>query len=165
MPPHHPVLGHLQLMGGIMSKLPKDVHGHVLPHQIKLELPDLGPVFYIDPWPFGPPMLAVTAPDQAYQITQAHSLPKYHALRDYMRPVTGGNDMITMEGMEWRRWRNIFNPGFKSSHVMTLIPEMMKEISTFCQVLRGLATTHEIFSMDQIATRLSLDIIGRLTLY
>lgn len=165
MPPHHPVLGHLQLVSGIMSKLPKDVHGHVLPHQIKLKVLDLGPVFYIDTWPFGPPMLVITAPDLAYQITQAHSLPKFHTLRDYMRPMTGGNDIITMEGGEWKKWRNMFNPGFKSSHLMTLVPEMVNEISTFCEVLRGLARKHEIFSMDHVATRLSLDIIGRVVLY
>lgn len=165
MPPHHPVLGHLQLMSEITSKLPTDIHGHVLPHQIKLQFLDLGPVFYLDPWPFGPPMLVITAPDQAYQITQAHSLPKFHALRDYMRPVTGGNDLITMEGSKWKKWRNIFNPGFKSGHLMTLVPEMINEISTFCEVLRGLAITHEIFSMDSVATKLSFDIIGRVTLY
>jgi sterigmatocystin biosynthesis cytochrome P450 monooxygenase len=148
-----------------MSKLPKDIHGHVLPHQIRLKLPDLDPVFYIDTWPFGPPMLVITAPDQAYQITQAHSLPKFHALRDYMRPMTGGNDMITMEGKEWKTWRNVFKSGFSSGHLMTLVPTMIDEMSTFCAVLRDLARKHETFSMDQVATGLSLDIIGRVVLY
>jgi sterigmatocystin biosynthesis cytochrome P450 monooxygenase len=148
-----------------MSKLLKDVHGHVLPYQIRLKLPDLGPVFYIDTWPFGPPMLVITAPDQAYQITQAHSLPKFHALRDYMRPMTGGNDMITMEGKEWKKWRNMFKFGFSSGHLMTQVPEMVNEVSTFCEILRDLARKQETFSMDKVATRLSLDIIGRVTLY
>ena len=165
MPPHHPVFGHLQLVAKIMSSLPADVHGHVLPHQIKLKLPDLGPVFYVDTWPFGPAMLVVTAPEQAYQITQVQSLPKFRALADYMRPVTGGNDMITLEGNEWKKWRSIFNPGFKSGHLITLLPEMVKEVSTFCNILRDLAGNNRIFSMDQVATRLSLDIIGRVVLY
>lgn len=164
MPPHHPVFGQLQLLGEVMSKLPQDVHGHVLPHQIKLKFPDLGPAFYIDTWPFGPQMLAVTAPDQAYQITQAHSLPKFHALRDYMRPMTGGNDMIAMEGKEWRTWRNVFQPGFKSGHLMKLVPEMVNEMSIFCDILRDLAKKQEIFLMDLVATKLTLDIIGRVAL-
>ena len=165
MPPHHPILGHLQYMAGIMSELPKDIHGHVLPHQIKLKLPDLGPIFYVDTWPFGYPMLVITAPDQAYQITQAHSLPKFHALRDYMRPMTGGNDMITMEGKEWKKWRRVFQPGFKSGHLMTLVPKIVDEMSIFCNILRDLARKQEIFLMDQVATNLSLDIIGRVALY
>ncbi|KAL2045339.1 hypothetical protein N7G274_002422 [Stereocaulon virgatum] len=164
MPPHHPIFGHLRLVGGIMTKLPKDVHGHVLPHQIRLTLPDLGPVFYIDTWPFGPPMLVIAASDQAYQITQVHSLPKFYALRDYMRPMTGGSDLITLEGEEWKRWRSIFKPGFKNSHLMALVPEMVNEISTFCEVLRDLARRQRIFSMDHVATRLTLDIIGRVVL-
>ncbi|KAI9706860.1 MAG: hypothetical protein M1820_004639 [Bogoriella megaspora] len=59
MPPHHPLLGHLFIVGGIMAKLPSDVHGHVLPHQIVKLFSDVGPVFYVDTWPFGPPMLVV----------------------------------------------------------------------------------------------------------
>lgn len=165
MPPHHPIFGHLQLVAGIMSSLPSDIHGHVLPHQIKLRLPGLSPVFYIDTWPFGPPMLVITAPDQAHQVTQSHSLPKFHALRDYMRPMTGGNDLVTMEGRAWKTWRDTFSPGFRSGHLITLVPEMVKEVSIFCTILRDLAGKHEMFLMDRVATRLSLDVIGRITLY
>ena len=164
MPPHHPVWGHLKLVAQIMSKLPKDVHGHVLPREIELMMPDLGSVFYIDTSPFGPPILAVAAPDAAYQITQVHSLPKFHALREYMRPVTGGNDLVTMEGKEWKTWRGIFSPGFSSGHLMTLVPEMMKDMSIFCEVLRELAKKPDITLMDPLTTKLSLDIIGRVAL-
>jgi cytochrome P450 len=164
MPPHHPVFGHLKFVAGIMSQVPSDVHGHVLPHQIELLLPDLGPMFYIDTWPFGPPILAVAAPDPAYRITQSHSLPKFYALRDFLRPMTGGSDLITMEGNEWKTWRNIFSPGFSSSHLMTLVPEIMKDVLIFCEILREAAGKSEIVSMDPLTTRLSLDIIGRVAL-
>ena len=164
MPPHHPVLGHLQFVSGIMSKLPLDVHGHVLPHQIQQAVPELGPVFYIDTWPFGPPMLAVAAPDQVFQFTQAHSLPKFHALGDYLRPMTGGNNLATMEGKEWKSWRNIFSPGFSSGHLITLVPEIMKDVSVFCEILRERAKQPSIFLMDPLTTKLSLDVICRVTL-
>ena len=164
MPPHHPVFGHLRLMGEIMSKLPNDVHGHVLPHQIELMMPELGPVFYVDPWPFGPPILTVAAPDPAYQITQSHSLPKFHALRDYMCPMTGGNDLVTMEGSQWKTWRNIFSSGFSSSHLTTLVPDIMKDILIFCAILRDAAMKSNIILMDPLTTKLSLDVIGRVAL-
>ena len=164
MPPHHPLFGHLQIVGSIMSKLPSDVHGHVLPRQIELMYPKLDPIFYVDTWPFGPPILAVASPDGAHQISQVHSLPKFHALREYMRPVTGGSDLVTMEGKEWKTWRNIFNPGFSSGHIMTLVPEMLKDISIFREILRDLAEKRDIFLMDPLTTRLSLDIIGRVAL-
>ena len=81
-----------------------------------------------------------------------------------MRPMTGGNDLVTMEGAEWRKWRNIFNPGFSNSHLMTLVPDIMKEISIFCKILRESAEKAEIVSMDTLATKLSLDVIGRAAL-
>ena len=164
MPPHHPVFGHLQLVAEIMSKLPKNVHGHILPHQIQIMMPDLGPMFYIDTWPFAPPILVVADPDLAYQITQLHSLPKFHALRQYMRPMTGGNDLVSMEGKEWRAWRKIFNPGFSSGHLMKLVFEITKDVSTFCEILRELAGKPDIVLMDNLTTKLSLDVISRVTL-
>ena len=164
MPPHHPLLGHLPLIASTMSKLPKDVHPMVLPHQIRKAMPDLGPLFYLDAFPFGPPILIVSSPESAYQITQSHSLPKSHTLGKFVRPMTGGKDLVSMEGQEWRIWRNIFNPGFSTGHLMTLIPEMMAEISTFHDILQGLAGKPDMFFMDPLTTKLSLDIIGRLAL-
>ncbi|KAJ8066208.1 hypothetical protein OCU04_005293 [Sclerotinia nivalis] len=164
MPPHHPLFGHLKLIAGIMSQVPSDVHGHILPHQMKLLFPDLGPMFYMDTWPFGLQFLVVVAPDPAYQITQSHSLPKYHALREYLRSMTGGSDLVSMEGSQWKKWRNIFNPGFSGGHLMILVPEMMKEISVFCDILREAAVKSEIILMDPLTTRLSLDMVGRVAL-
>lgn len=147
-----------------MSKLPSDIHGHVLPHQIKLAMPNLGPVFYLDIWPYGPPILVTTSATAASQFTQAHSLPKFAKLRKYMYPMTGGNDLVTMEGKEWKMWRNIFNPGFSAGHLMTFVPEIMKDTLTFCEILRDLAEREDIFLMDKVTMSLSLDIIGRVVL-
>ncbi|KAI9694887.1 MAG: hypothetical protein M1822_000503 [Bathelium mastoideum] len=164
MPPHHPLLGHLVIVGGIMGKLPSDVHGHVLPHQIVKSFPDVGPVFYIDTWPFGPPMLVITSSESANQITVNHSLPKFFVLREYMKPMTGGIDLITLEGQPWKTWRNIFQPGFSTSYLMTKVPEMVKDILTYCDTLRERAAKGEMFQMDPLTVNLNLDIIGRLAI-
>lgn len=164
MAPHHPVWGHLQVVGGIMSKLPKDAHSQVFPLLIGRAMPDLGPAFYIDTWPLGYPMLVITDPDQAYQITQVHSLPKFHAMRRYLKPLTGGNDLVSIDGKEWKTWRNIFNPGFGSAHLMTLVPDILKDVSVFCKILRGLAEKSSIVQMDPLATKLTFDVIIRVAL-
>lgn len=164
MPPHHPILGHLLLVSKIMGTLPSDVHGHVLPNQIEQLLPNLGSVFYLDTWPFGPPMLVVANPDACYQITQSHSLPKYHALRKYMEPMTGGKDLVTMEASEWKTWRNIFNPGFSSAHLMTLVPDILKDMSRFVERLQEASKGSEVVRLDPMANMLSLDIICRVAL-
>jgi len=79
-------------------------------------------------------------------------------------PKSVAFELVTMEGKEWKAWRNIFSPGFNSSHLMTLVPEIMEEISTFCKILRELARKPDIVLMDPLTTKLSLDIIGRVAL-
>lgn len=158
------MFGHLLIVGRIMSKLPSDVHAHVLPRQIELAMPNLGPIFYIDAWPYGPPMLIATSSAAASQFTQAHSLPKFAKLRNYMYPMTGGNDLVTMEGNEWKAWRNTFSPGFSTGRLMTLVPEIMKDTLIFCEKLREFAEKEAIFLMDEVTMSLSLDIIGRVAL-
>ena len=147
-----------------MSKLPGDVHGHVLPRQIQMAFPNLGPLFYVDLWPYSSPVLVATSPNTANQFTITHSLPKFAALREYMQPMTGGMDLTTLEGRAWKSWRTIFQPGFSNSHLMTNVPQMIEDVLIFCDILRGRAASSEVFQMDPLTINLSLDIIGRLAL-
>ena len=78
--------------------------------------------------------------------------------------MTGGNDLVTLEGQEWKTWRTIFSPGFKSGHLTTLVPEIMHDLLIFCENLRELASKPDIVLMDPLTIKLSLDIIGRVTL-
>ena len=132
MPPVHPVFSHLLLCARIMSKLPRDAHPHYLPDQIRRAMPDLGPIFYIDAWPFLTFTLVVSSPSTLYQITQEHILPKFPAIQSFFFPLTKGKDVVSMGGQEWKTWRNIFNPGFSASHLMTLVPDVVRETTVFC---------------------------------
>lgn len=78
--------------------------------------------------------------------------------------MTGGMDLTTLEGHAWKTWRNVFQPGFSSSHLMTKVPEMIEDILTFCEILRERAAKGEVFQMDPLTINLNLDIIGRLAL-
>ncbi|KAL8657646.1 MAG: hypothetical protein Q9226_001708 [Calogaya cf. arnoldii] len=109
-------------------------------------------------------MLVVTSAEGANQFTVAHSLPKFAAMRQYMEPMAGGIDLTTMEGREWKTWRAIFNPGFSSGHLMTMVPQMLKDVKVFCEILEQKAGSGEVFSLDPVAVNLNLDIIGRVAL-
>lgn len=80
-PPWNPIFGHLAFCYKLTYSLPKDAHPNYLPDMTRRELPDLGPVYYLDTWPFGPQMLIVSSTRGLHQITQEHSLPKYPALK------------------------------------------------------------------------------------
>ena len=132
---------------------------------IRRALPDLGPVYYLDTWPFGPQMLVVASPDSLYQVTQNHSLPKFHAMKTFLHPITEGLDIVTMEGDSWKRWRAIFNPGFSASHLMTMTSAVVEETVVFCDLLQAYLQDRKMFRMKDLTDFLALDIIGRVVMY
>ena len=164
MPPHHPIFGHLLVLKDVVSKNPSDMHGQLLPNQLQQAFPSLGSVFYVDTWPINAPLLVIASPDAARQITQDHSLPKFAALRGFLRPITGQSDLITMEGEQWKVWRNTFNPGFSAAHMMSLVPSILEETLVFRDILRERALKGEVFPLTETTTNLTMDVIGRVTL-
>ena len=109
-------------------------------------------------------MLAVGSLDGLRQITQDHSLPKHHAMKTFLEPIADGQDLVTMEGSEWKRWRAIFNPGFSMSNLLTMASGIVDETSTFCRSLDSLSHSQEVITMKSLTDFLTLDIIGNIVL-
>lgn len=164
MPPYNIVFGHLLFCYRITSQLPKDAHPNYLPDMIRRAFPDLGPVYYLDTWPFGPQILVVASISSLYQVTQEHSLPKHHGMKIFLRPITNGLDIVTMEGQMWKTWRGVFNPGFSAGHLMTLTSCMVHETAQFCEILEAHALHQQVFRMKDLTDNLAMDIIGRVVL-
>ncbi|KAL8893741.1 MAG: hypothetical protein Q9192_004975, partial [Flavoplaca navasiana] len=165
MPPHPPVFGHLLITNSALSELPRDAHAHYLPSQLRLKYPSLGPVYYLDMWPFAPPFLVATSPDVIWQFTQSEAhLPNHPGIRKYLRPITGGGDLGSMEGEEWKKWRKIYNPGFSAGHIQTLVPTIVEEVGIFVDILKGHARKGDMFSLDEAAINATMDVIGRVAL-
>ncbi|KAL8990577.1 MAG: hypothetical protein Q9169_008088 [Polycauliona sp. 2 TL-2023] len=164
MPPWSPIFGHLHFCYKITSRLPRDAHPNYLPDMIRRQLPNLGPIFYLDTWPFGPQMLVVASHHGLYQITQEHSLPKHPGLRSFLLPIAEGLDIVTMEGDLWRKWRGIFNPGFNSTYLMSLAGGIVEETEQFCKNLERLAQNHALFRMKDLTDNLTMDVIGRIAM-
>lgn len=164
MPPFHAIFGHLIILARIMSRLPKDAHPHYLPDQLRRAYPDMGPIFYVDAWPIASFMLVVASPLTLAQITTEHTLPKFPTIRDFLYPLTYGRDIVSMDGQEWKTWRSIFNPGFSASHLMTLVPDIVKETRIFCEILHGHAQEETIFPMKSMTDNLAMDVIGQVVL-
>ncbi len=165
MPPHHPIFGHILLTAKIIRKLPKDAHGHYIADQIRRQFPYLDSFFYLDNWPFSPPVLVVISPHAMSQFTQENvTLQKHKLMRQFLRPLTGKHDLVSMEGQLWKKWRTIFNPGFSATHLATMVPEIMKDVLVFRDILRQRAEQGNIFSLEETTLNVTLDVIGRVTL-
>ena len=71
---------------------------------------------------------------------------------------------MSMDGPEHKRWRAIFNPGFSSAHIMTLVDGIVDDSLIFMEILGRHAKEQGIFSLEEAATRATVDIIGRVVL-
>lgn len=100
-----------------ISLLDQDAHPNYLPDMTQREMSNLGPVYYLDTWPFGPQMLIVSSTRGLHQITQEHFLPKYPALKYFLRPIAESLDLVIIEGDLWKIWRGVFNPGFSANYI------------------------------------------------
>ena len=72
--------------------------------------------------------------------------------------------MVLMEGMEWKLWRSIFNPGFASGHIMKIVPSLVDDCLLFIDILAKHAEYKDICILEEAVTRLTIDIIGRVVL-
>lgn len=164
MPPHHPIFGHLGLMLSIMLKLPRDVMPTVaLADQVRLRHPHLDRAFYLDMWPFTGPVLVILSPSLLRQATQGdNALPKVTFLKTYMKPLSGGHDLVSMEGEEWRRWRDVFRPAF--TRATDLVPGIVDNIQIFRDQLAKRAEIDGeggVFQLHHLALNLAMDMSGK----
>ena len=88
----------------------------------------------------------------------------FQVLGTALSVITGGGDMLTSDGSQWKIWRSAFNPGFSVAHLMTMMPTIVDNVAIFAQNLQKHAINNELFRMEHHATRLTIDIIGRVVL-
>lgn len=164
MPPHHWLFGHIPVVAKIFGGLPPHAHLFFIADQVRRAYPHLDTAFYLDIWPFGPSSLITISPELAYQFTQDKSLPKYEGVRQFLKPLTGKKDLVTMEGHDWKHWRNNFNPGFSASNITIMIPGMVEDVQTYKDIVRKHAVVGDIFPLELPTLAMSMDIIGRVVL-
>jgi len=162
-PPHHPIWGHLLVARECSENLPPDIHPHVYANYLRRKY-NLGKFFYLDFWPFGEQFLFIADPEVANQITVSSTLRKSPLETDYMNRLLGMSNMVGLEGAAWKVMRAMFNPGFASGHLMTLLPYIIDATVVFGEALREKARSGELFEMEELATRLTVDVVGKVTL-
>ncbi|KAI0841068.1 cytochrome P450 [Hypoxylon sp. FL0890] len=167
--PHSFLFGHLITIAKLHMKykIPRDSHGHWLFLYLKHEYPEITRkgLLYMDPWPIGYPMIAVYQPDMMAQFTQENSLPKYWAMPQVeFKAFTGGEDLVNLDGPEWKKARSMFNPGFSARNLLSLVPDMIEEVLVFRERLEKAAASGEVVKLEDYTTDITVDIIGRAVL-
>lgn len=146
-----------------MAQHPRRAAPQTFPHFVK-EAYGLGDFFYLDVWPMGPTLLAILSPDGANEIMLKSTLPKHPVVADFMDQIGGRENLVSSDGPGWKSWRAAFNPGFSASHLMTLVPGIVDDVAVFCEIVQQHAKDNDIFRMERAATKLTVDIIGKVVL-
>ena len=143
--------------------VPIKAHPHVMALRIK-EKYNLGRFFYMDLWPITAPILYCFDPELSAQFTTDFAAPKHPQLAKTLEVLAGKDDLVASNGPLWKRWRSIFNPGFAGQHLMTLAPGIVDDVEVFAEKMAARAKDGRAFRLEEEATRLTVDIIGKVAM-
>ncbi|OAG37348.1 hypothetical protein AYO21_08425 [Fonsecaea monophora] len=156
--------GHLKIAADCKRLFPPNCHVQNWANYIRKKY-DLGDVFYLDWWPFGPRWLFVADPEVASKfLTTGQSLPKSQLTTKFLTNLLGENNMVGLEGHAWKSLRSIFNPGFSASHLFTLVPYVVDSSLVFLDLLLEKAQTNELVQLDPLSIGFAIDIIGKVVM-
>ncbi|KAH7018522.1 cytochrome P450 [Microdochium trichocladiopsis] len=186
--PHSWLTGHLPILFEFYKDHPSDVNSIELEAWLignrKRFFPeatdpkDLPPVLYLDLWPVAADPLAFIC--DARLATQflaplpgvAGGVDRGPVMKVVLKPLTGGSDLASAEGEEWKMWRTRINPGFSSRNLTALVPEMIDEILVFAEGLEQMADSKgrssdvddgwgPVFQLWHRTSSLTADVIAR----
>jgi cytochrome P450 len=124
--------------------------------------------YYIDLWPMTGITLVIISPKIGTQLTQTNAQlncnrPKL--LQRFFGPITGGPTMFDVNEAAWKPWRTLFNKGFHSDHINSLVPGIIEEVSVYTEILRAAAKKGEMLFLEPLTLRFMIDVIGKTILY
>ena len=147
----------------MIDKLPKNAHYQNAFGDIAREHFSKEGLFYLDLWPVSGLFLVVVSPYIAAQIhaNPGISMQRPQLLPRFFKPICGGPNMFDLPEREWKPWRAIFNKGFNADHVLSLVSDMVDQTTIYCDTLRALALKNNMFYLDTITLRFTIDVIGK----
>ncbi|KAG9193894.1 hypothetical protein G6011_03929 [Alternaria panax] len=154
--------GHMLVLDQKLKSLPPDVNVFTAMNDFVQDHAD-AEVFVLDLWPVYQPMLMISGPEVAAQASSKNELPKPADQEASFRPVIGGPSLISMNKEQWKFWRSLLNPGFSASHMLSLVPSIVDAMDIFCELLEEKVGSG-VFSLDDMATRLTMDVIVKTSL-
>ncbi|KAI1359863.1 cytochrome P450 [Xylaria arbuscula] len=166
--PPSAILGHLQILDEFVKRAPPKAHPDVA---IALIHEALGrpPAMLIDLRSITPPLLVIGSYEVAEQIVKAssrfpHSPPKAPQTWQHLEHLTGPTSIASSQGESWKTLRKRFNPGFAPQHLLSLLPSIIDKSSLLLDHLDSFARSGTEFSLQELATNLTFDVIGRVVL-
>jgi len=144
-----------------MKKYPADLH----PQPIFTDLGrknNFKGIYYMDLFPFSASFVFITDPALGAQVQNSPALfPRHPYVKSFLRGMVGTKSIFSTNGAEWQRQRSWFAPAFSMTHLLTLVPGIVEETLVFREKMTKLAKSGEVFSMNDAAIKLTIDVIAR----
>ncbi len=80
---------------------------------------------------------------------------------EFLAPVLGKGVIAATNGNVWKKLHSAMSPAFSWGHVRSLVPVLVQEVTHLRARLDQLAESGEVFSMEDVVSRLIFDVIGR----
>jgi cytochrome P450 len=166
-PAHSFLFGHLLYIKTYLDRNPKDAHYQYAFGEIGRDHFIEPGAYYIDLWPMTGMTLIIISPEVGTQVTQTN--PRLNCERPklmprFFAPITGGRTMFDLPEAAWKPWRAIFTKGFHSDHINSLVPGIVQEVQIYADVLGRLAEKGEVFCLEPVTLRFTIDMIGKTVL-
>lgn len=154
--------GHPLTLQKYVNHLPPDANVNLAMQDLAREFADTE-TFLMDVSPFYPPLFMVYDPHTAIPISTKYNFPKTDMHLQFMKPITGGPNLLSMSFQTWKTWRSLFNPGFSSIAMMDSVPHIVNSVRVFCDKLE--VSGKGLILLDSLTTRLTMDVIIKVTLF
>lgn len=73
--------------------------------------------------------------------------------------------MFDVNEAAWKPWRTVFNKGFHSDHINSLVPGIVDEVLVYADTLGAAANKGDMVFLEPITLRFMMDVIGKTILY
>ncbi|EPE37167.1 Cytochrome P450 [Glarea lozoyensis ATCC 20868] len=156
------ITGHLLILDRTFRHLPRLANLSLVIQELCREFADTE-MFILDLWPAFAPAIITFNPESELFISQKYNLPKPSTSLESVKPIVGGPSLLSMNGSEWKIWRSLLNPGFSTASLVEHVPYIVDCVEVFCSKLLENAG-NGILSLDDFATKLTFDVIMKVTL-
>ena len=103
----------------------------------------------------------IMSPELATQTIPQIVFERPPRLDEFFKPIAGGPNLFDMPEKKWKHWRAVFNKGFSTEVISSLVPSMIEATVTYQDILKDLALEGELFQLDPVTLRFTLDFIGK----
>ncbi|KAM5377897.1 hypothetical protein ACJZ2D_004801 [Fusarium nematophilum] len=155
------IWGHMLVYDKFSKRGPKDQHPDLIFARM-YEALGRPPLLLVDMRPVSKPVALTTIHVIAEQVSKSSSLvpwspPKTPNIVDLIHLI-GPHSILS--GQEWKTLRKRFAPGFAPTHLMNLLPCILDKMDPFIDHLNSLVLSGKDFSLQNMMTNLTIDIIS-----